>query len=160
MIKLDNNEMIIYDGFLTNEKNKIVKFILTSKRISLLRKKGLFKKEYKVYKEILIDNIIVYKGEAQVKQKNSSIILHTTDKKYIFRLANIMDALKFKNELIKLRTGANFIKRSSNKARKTLGKVTAALGVGALLAKGTYDALKNSTELKNNVKNIFNLIRR
>lgn len=74
----------------------------------LKRKKGLFNKQYKVFKEIVIKDIKVLKDVALVEYNNGEMTIHTNNEIFKFYLKE-EDATKITN-LIRDTLGLSFMK--------------------------------------------------
>lgn len=97
MVSLSNNGK--YEVLLTINDNNLI----------FEKKKGLFNKQYKVYKEIVIKDIKVLKDVALVEYNNGEMTIHTNNEIFKFYLKDLEDATKITN-LIRDTLGLSFMK--------------------------------------------------
>ena len=97
MVSLSNNGK--YEVLLTINDNNLI----------FEKKKGLFNKQYKVYKEIAIKDIKVLKDVALVEYNNGEMTIHTNNEIFKFYLKDLEDATKITN-LIRDTLGLSFMK--------------------------------------------------
>ena len=97
MVSLSNNGK--YEVLLTINDNNLV----------FEKKKGLFNKQYKVFKEIVIKDIKVLKDVALVEYNNGEMTVHTNNEIFKFYLKDEEDATKITN-LIRDTLGLSFMK--------------------------------------------------
>ena len=135
--KLDNNEIILFEGQVTVKDLKTkVNFTLTSKKIVFEKEKGIFKKKLKAIDIIPLVNIKVYKESVQIKRRKSNITIQTIDRNISLSCSNTFEAKVIVEEIIKIKTGYNIFKRSSNKLKKAINVANdvknVAVGVAAI----------------------------
>lgn len=97
MVSLSNNGK--YEVLLTINDNNL----------TFEKKKGLFNKQYKVFKEIVIKDIKVLKDVALVEYNNGEMTIHTNNEIFKFYLKDEEDASKITN-LIRDTLGLSFMK--------------------------------------------------
>ena len=97
MVSLSNNGK--YEVLLTINDNNLI----------FEKKKGLFNKQYKVFKEIVIKDIKVLKDVALVEYNNGEMTIHTNNEIFKFYLKDREDATKITN-LIRDTLGLSFMK--------------------------------------------------
>lgn len=115
MIKFKRDEEIIYEGIVNNN----TKLTLTNKRMIFEKKRGLFKKKYRVVDTILIDNIKFYRSGG-IRQKMSKVIIKTSKKDIQLKCSSVIDAKKIVDGIIYVKTGKNVIERETFKINNTL----------------------------------------
>ena len=81
---MENNEVKkLYETVVKYGKQKFdAKLTITEKTIEIEKKKGLFKKIYKVIETINIDDIKVTKDKVQVTTKNTEVVIRRSKKTY------------------------------------------------------------------------------
>ena len=97
MVSLSNNGK--YEVLLTINDNNLI----------FEKKKGLFNKQYKVFKEIVIKDIKVLKDVALVEYNNGKMTIYTNNEIFKFYLKDLEDATKITN-LIRDTLGLSFMK--------------------------------------------------
>lgn len=97
LVSLSNNGK--YEVLLTINDNNLI----------FEKKKGLFNKQYKVFKEIVIKDIKVLKDVALVEYNNGKMTIHTNNEIFKFYLKDLEDATKITN-LIRDTLGLSFMK--------------------------------------------------
>lgn len=162
---MKNNEVrILYEIIVKYDKAKFdTKLTITDKTIKLEKKKGLFKKVYKIIDSICIEDIKVLNDKVQVKNKNTEVEIETNNNKYKVACSNIIEAKKLTEEIIKIKTGNNLLERTTNKVAKigkvvtktatTIGGVVASVGaVAVAINKNKKEILKAAKALKDIVR--------
>lgn len=122
---------------------------ITENHLLFQRKKGLFKKKYKVVKSVLIPSIKIVDDKAKIKHKKGKITIQTFDDKITFTCMNSIEGMKVVEAIKKQLFGENFIERSSRKGTKILkGAAVTVSVVGGCIAAGKalYDAIKNNKD--------------
>ena len=161
---MENNE-IVYEGVVkfVNSKSDIL-LTITKSYIIFKKKKVFFKKKYKIIKDILIKDIKIIKDKAQVIQKNSNIIISTSNESLEFVCSNIVEAKNIKEELNKIIFNDNLIGRISKKSikiAKGIGSAAVSVGVAAVTAVGAVKAFKeNKNVVVESFKTILKLIKK
>ena len=88
-----NEAKKIYETIVKYNKQKFdTRLTITEKKIELEKKKGLFKKTYKVIETINIDDIRVTNDKAQVSNKNTEVVIETINKTLKVSCNNIVEA--------------------------------------------------------------------
>lgn len=119
--KLKKDEVILYEKFVKFGKmNSEVKFTLTSKNMIFEKEKGFFSKKLKVFENIPIDHIKMYKDKVSIKQKKSTIIVQTVKKNIEFTCNNMIEAKKVISKIINIKTDSSFLDRTKKNANKTI----------------------------------------
>ena len=96
-----NEAKKIYETIVKYNKQKFdTRLTITEKKIELEKKKGLFKKTYKVIETINIDDIRVKNDKAQVSNKNTEVVIETINKTLKVSCSNIVEAKKLTEEII------------------------------------------------------------
>lgn len=135
--EIDKDEVILYKGNVwyeeEGEKNSRANFVLTSKKmifeITNIISKGLFKREeQKETKIINLNDIKIYNGEVQCKQKSDQIMIQSKDKDFSITLDGIIEAKKVIIKIIDATTNTSMVKRGSNKVKSALDIVDDTLG--------------------------------
>ena len=154
----------IYETIVKYNKQKFdTRLTITEKKIELEKKKGLFKKTYKVIETINIDDIRVTNDKAQVSNKNTEVVIETINKTLKVSCNNIVEAKKLTEEIIKVKTGENLLERTSNKVAKigitvantatTIGRAVASVGaVAVTINKNKKEIVKAAKALKDIIK--------
>lgn len=163
---MENNEVKkLYETIVKYGKQKFdAKLTITEKTIEIEKKKGLFKKIYKVIETINIDDIKVTKDKVQVTTKNTEVVIETINKTLNISCNNIVEAKKLTEEIIKVRTGENLLERTSNKVAK-IGKAVAKTATtigGAVASVGAVAVTinKNKEEIVKAVKALKDMIKK
>lgn len=159
-----NEAKKIYETIVKYNKQKFdTRLTITEKKIELEKKKGLFKKTYKVIETINIDDIRVTNDKAQVSNKNTEVVIETINKTLKVSCNNIVEAKKLTEEIIKVKTGENLLERTSNKVAKigkavaktatTIGGAVASVGaVAVTINKNKKEIVKAAKALKDIIK--------
>ena len=139
----------IYETIVKYNKQKFdTRLTITEKAIELEKKKGLFKKTYKIIETINIDDIRVTNDKVQVTNKNTEVLIETINKTLKVSCNNIVEAKKLTEEIIKVKTRENLLERTSNKVAK-IGKTvkkTATAIVEAVASVGLVAVAINETK--------------
>lgn len=161
---MENNE-IVYEGVVkfVNSKSDIL-LTITKSYIIFKKKTGFFKKKYKIIKDILIKDIKIIKDKAQVIQKNSNIIISTSNESLEFVCSSIVEAKNIKEELNKIIFNDNLIGRISKKSikiAKGIGSAAVSVGVAAGTVVGAVKVVKeNKNVVVESIKTILKLIKK
>jgi len=146
----ERNEEIIYEALVKYGLFKSnVLLSLTNKDIALQKKKGLFKREYKVIDNIVIDNIKVVGDKVKVESKKNNLKIYTNQKQYELVFDTAKEAKKLAGLVKKLRTGSNLLERTSKNIVKFSGaavKSVTAVGVAADAVARTYKTVKENKD--------------
>ncbi len=148
--QLDVDEAVLLEKkVFYGNKDKEHKLVITNKNILFEREMGIFKREYKVVDRVPFDDIKVYKDRVQMKIRKNKITIQTTDGDLEFRCVNVMDTTVVADKISYLKTGANFIRRTTKKAKGVLsvvrdvGILTGVVIGGAWGIKKVYDNNKD-----------------
>ena len=162
---MENNQLILYETIVKYDKPKFdTKLIVTKKKINLEKKKGIFKKEYKIIESINIDDIKIYNDNVKVINNNAEVEIDTISKIYKVTCNNIIEAKKLVEEIIKIKTGANLIERTSNKVvkiGKNVANTATAIG-GAVTSIGLVAKTinQNKKEILKAIETVKDVIKR
>ena len=120
----------MYEGTVSSRdyKGSII-LTLTSQKIVIEKETGVFKKVREVVDNIGLENIKIYNGVAQVKQKISDVEIQTVDKNINVTFSGMIEARKFAGKLIDTVTGTTFAQRVSDKTKGAIDMVDDTLGV-------------------------------
>ena len=120
----------MYEGTVSSRdyKGSII-ITLTSQKIVIEKETGVFKKVREVVDNIGLENIKIYNGVAQVKQKISDVEIQTVDKNINVTFSGMIEARKFAGKLIDTVTGTTFAQRVSDKTKGAIDMVDDTLGV-------------------------------
>lgn len=159
MVSLKNNGK--YDVLLTVNDNNIV----------FEKKKGLFNKQYKVFKEIVIKDIKVLKDVAMVEYVNGEMTIHTNNEIFKFYLKDEEDVTKITNLIREsldltfvkavmktgetLMTGLKEVAESAKEFVKEVVDSAPVASTGDAIKEGTKavkDAINDAVETLNNKK--------
>lgn len=157
--QLKNDEVILYEGQVSFEKLKSnINFTLTNQNMIFEKEKGIFKKKLKVIDMIPIENIKMYKEKVQIKQKNSTIKMQTTDKNVAFTCSNALEAKKIIEEIINIKTDSNTLDRAVKKAnnlKKNLKSIANLSLACIMIPKAAIEIKENGKEIVKILKNIL-----
>ena len=96
--EIEENEVILYEGFAEykSESNKAlnVSLVLTSKRMIFEQEKGFFKKQKELIDIINLNDIKMFNGEVQCKQKFNELIIQTNKKNFSLLFNGLIEAKK------------------------------------------------------------------
>ena len=146
--EFEQDEVILYEGLVKyGNLKKCVKFTLTNKKLIFAKEKGLFKKTFRIFDEILINSIKIYKDNVQIKQEKETIVIQCIDKTINFSCSNIVEARKVIEEIINIRTGSNVLERNKNRIKKVLNVVNDIKDI-ALMIGGIFVAIKRNKRPK------------
>ena len=124
------DEVVLYQGAVTSKNYKgSLQMTLTSHKIVLEKEKGLFKKELELIDIILLETVKFYNNAAQIKQKNDTVEIQTTDKNIALVFSGMIEARKFTSRIVDAVTGTTLAQRSSDKIKDAFGMVDDTLGL-------------------------------
>ena len=124
------DEVVLYQGAVTSKNYKgSLQLTLTSHKIVLEKEKGLFKKELELIDIILLETVKFYNNAAQIKQKNDTVEIQTTDKNIALVFSGMIEARKFTSKIVDAVTGTTLAQRSSDKIKDAFGMVDDTLGL-------------------------------
>ena len=124
------DEVVLYQGAVTSKNYKgSLQMTLTSHKIVLEKEKGLFKKELELIDIILLETVKFYNNAAQIKQKNDTVEIQTTDKNIALVFSGMIEARKFTSKIVDAVTGTTLAQRSSDKIKDAFGMVDDTLGL-------------------------------
>ena len=127
---LQADEAVLYEGTVSSRdyKGSII-ITLTSQKIVIEKETGVFKKVREVVDNIGLENIKIYNGAAQVKQKISDVEIQTVEKNITVTFSGMIEARKFVGKLIDTVTGTTLAQRVSDKTKGAIDMVDDTLGV-------------------------------
>ena len=162
---VNNETKTIYETIVKYNNDKFdTKLKLTEKAITFERKKGLFIKSYKVIDAIVFEDIIQLKDKLKIKNKKAIVELSTSLKLYTITCNDEANAQKLVDEVKRLKTGANFLERTSNKVNDIGKKVseTATTIGGAVAAIGAVATAvnKNKNQIVKAAKLVKDIIKK
>ncbi len=155
---LENEKILMEKNVSFNNSKFDVLLSITETRMIFQKKKGLFKKKYKVVKSIIIDDIKIVDDKVKIDQKKNKIIICTKDDEITFYANSMTEAKVIVEELYKNIFGENFLERTSKKGIHILNVVknTAKIVGGVAIATvGAYKAIKDNKEVIKNAINFF-----
>lgn len=124
------DEVVLYEGIVTSKNYKgSLQLTLTSHKIVLEKEKGIFKKERELVDVIMLETVKFYNNAAQIKQKNDTVEVQTTDKNIALVFSGMLEARKFTGKIVDAVTGTTLAKRSSDKIKDAFGMVDDTLGL-------------------------------
>lgn len=129
--ELERDEVILYENSHMQDYSKLV---LTSKKLILEKtntiKTGLFKTETETIVDdiIMLENIKLYNGKAQIQQKNTDVNIQTIEKNLTIKFYGIIEAKKFVTKITDAITGTTILKRGTDKVKETFNLVDDVLG--------------------------------
>ncbi len=124
------DEVVLYEGVVTSKNYKgSLQLTLTSHKIVLEKEKGVFKKERELIDIIMLETVKFYNNAAQIKQKNDTVEVQTTDKNITLMFSGMLEARKFTGKIVDAVTGTTLAKRSSDKIKDAFGMVDDTLGL-------------------------------
>ena len=77
----------------------------------------------------MLETVKFYNNAAQIKQKNDTVEVQTTDKNIALVFSGMLEARKFTGKIVDAVTGTTLAKRSSDKIKDTFGMVDDTLGL-------------------------------
>lgn len=124
------DEVVLYEGVVTSKNYKgSHQLTLTSHKIVLEKEKGVFKKECELIDIIMLETVKFYNNAAQIKQKNNTVEVQTTDKNITLVFSGMLEARKFTGKIVDAVTGTTLAKRSSDRIKDAFGMVDDTLGL-------------------------------
>lgn len=161
----NSNNKIFFDGIVSLDNDNFDTLLtITEKDILFQKKKGIFKKRYKIVKDILISDIKVIKDKVKIEQKKNNLIIYTKDDKFTFATKNVVEAKRIVEEIYKIIFGEYFLVRNSKKGIKFLNSAKNAVEIigGIVIAvSGTYNAIKkNKDTIQKTIKNMISFIKK
>ena len=124
------DEVVLYEGIVTSKNYKgSLQLTLTSHKIVLEKEKGIFKKERELVDVIMLETVKFYNNAAQIKQKNDTVEVQTTDKNIALVFSGMLEARKFTGKIVDAVTRTTLAKRSSDKIKDAFGMVDDTLGL-------------------------------
>lgn len=134
---LKANESILYKGNACGD----VEVILTNLNLVLIKTaKKLFQKNQIVVDVYPKEEIKIYNGVPQIKQKNCSVEIYLTSTERKIDFLSKRDVHKFVNTAFELLTGKTISARGAQKIKNAVGLVDDTLGIN------TVDTVKNVIE--------------
>ena len=144
------NEKIIFEALVKYGKSKFdILLKLTNQNLILEKKKGVFKKKYKIIENIIIDDIKVVGDKVKIEHKKKTLKIYTDKKEFEITFNSASEARKIKGLIIELKTGSNLLERTSKKIvkiSKVAKKSVQAIGGATIAVVGTYTAIKENKD--------------
>ncbi len=142
--QIEEDEVILYEGLVefNVELNKPLTtiFTLTSKRMIFELEKGFFKKTKELVDIIYLNDIKVFNGEVQCKQKLNDLVIQTSKKNFTLSFNSLFEAKKVNTKVLNAVTGTTVAERGSNKVKGALDLVDETLGLDTRgIAKGLLE---------------------
>ena len=121
---LQADEAVLYEGTVSSRdyKGSII-ITLTSQKIVIEKETGVFKKVREIIDNIGLENIKIYNGTAQVKQKINDVEIQTVEKNITVTFSGMIEARKFAGKLIDTVTGTTLAQRVSDKTKGAIDMV-------------------------------------
>lgn len=139
--EIDSDEVILYEGKVGYNKNYInIDFKLTSKKMIFEKEKGIFKKSMELIDIVKLEEIKIYNGTVQVKQKLNELQIQTFNKNFSIYASGVIEGGKIITKIVDTITETTFTKRSAKKINETIDMVDETLGVN------TRDTVKTVVE--------------
>lgn len=130
--ELESDEVVLFEGNVVY-KNDIgrhsVKFTLTSKKMIFEKEKGILKKQIEIVDIIPLQEVKIYNGEVQSKQKSSELNIQTINKNITLYFSGIFEARKVNNKIIDTISGTSIAERGSDKIKGAINLVDETLGL-------------------------------
>lgn len=124
------DEVVFYQGVITSKNYKgSLQLTLTSHKIILEKEKGVFKKERELVDIIMLETVKFYNNAAQIKQRNDTVEVQTTEKNITLVFSGMLEARKFTSKIVDAVTGTTLAKRSSDRIKDAFGMVDDTLGL-------------------------------
>lgn len=159
--QLENDESVLLEKkVFYGNKDREHKLVITNKNILFEREMGLFNKSYRVVERIPFDDIKVYKDQVQMKVRKNKIIIQTVDGDLEFRCINVMDTKVVADKISYLKTGSNFIRRTTKKAKNVVSVVTDVGILVGVVVGGTCGAIKFYNNNKDKIVDVLNSIKK
>ncbi len=159
------DEKVLYETNVKYKKGKYdTKINITNNKITLLKKSGIFKRKYKIIEIINFNKINVYNDDVEVKRKHNIVEITTQEKIYKFECKTTNEAKRIVKDIISSMTGANKIKRVSNKisniAKGVASCVMAVGGAAATIGSLVIIVDKNKKEIVKMSKTVMSLFKK
>jgi len=130
-MKLKLDEIILFeDKVMHNNYKGVLKIVLTSKKIMLM-KKSIILKKYRLIENIKLSNIKIYKNRIQISKKGVDVYIQMVPNDIILSFDNIIKANKFYIKLSEAITGKTIIERGAEKIKKSINAVEDTFGVSS-----------------------------
>lgn len=127
---LQADEAVLYEGFVSSRDYKGSIYItLTSQKLVVEKETGVFKKVRELLDSIALENVKIYNGTAQVKQKGGDVEIQTVEKNITFTFSGMIEARKFTGKIIDTVTGTTLAQRVSDKTKGAFEMVDDTLGL-------------------------------
>ena len=124
------DEVVLFKGDVMSKNYKgNLQLTLTSKKIIIEKEKGLFKKEHELLDVILLDDVKLYNGAAQIKQKGGTVEIQTTAQNLVLEFSGMIEARKFTGKCVDAVTGTTLTQRNSEKVKAAINTVDETLGI-------------------------------
>lgn len=144
------DERIIFEAVVKYGKSKNdVLLKLTKYNLVLEKKKGLFKKKYKVIENICIDDIKVVGDKVKIEHKKKILKIYTNEKEFEIVFNSNNEVRKITELIVELKTGSNLLERTSKRIVKISNvakKSVKAIGGATIAVAGAYTAIKENKD--------------
>ena len=123
---------------------------LTNQNLILEKKKGLFKKKYKILEKIGIDEIKVVGDKVKIEHKKRVLKIYTNEKEFEFIFENTVDARKVAKLITDLKTGSSLFERTSKnvvKISNAAKKSAKVIGGATIAVVGACKAIKDNKDV-------------
>lgn len=144
------NEKAIFEAVVKYGKSKFdILLKLTKQNLILEKKKGLFKKKYRIIENILIDDIKVVGDKVKIEHKKKVLKIYTNEKEFEIIFNSNNEVRKITELIVELKTGSNLLERTSKKIVKISNvakKSVKAIGGATIAVTGAYTAIKENKE--------------
>ena len=159
------DERIIFETVVKYGKSKCdILLKLTKYNLILEKKKGLFKKKYKVIENIRIDDIKVVGDKVKIEHKKKVLKIYTNEKDFEIIFNSNNETRKIMDLIIELKTGSNLLERTSKKIVKISNaakKSVKAIGGATIAVATTYTVIKeNKDKVIEVAKNVGSLLKK
>lgn len=129
---LQSNESVLYKGNATiKDKKGKAELMLTNLNVVIVFtvKKGLFSKAEEFAEVYPVQEIKIYEGQPQLKQKGTALEIYFTNYELQIHFDSILEITKFKMAATKLLTGKSAQGRGAEKVKGTLNLINDTLGI-------------------------------
>lgn len=128
--ELEASEVILFEDVVTYSDSKgTIQLTLTSKKIIFEKEKGMLKKERELVDIINLEDIKIYNGNVQVKQKSNEVSVQTIKKNVKITFYSMSKANKFVTQIIDTITGTTTTERNTDKIKGAINTVDDVLGI-------------------------------
>lgn len=128
--QLEADEVVLAEKDVVSDIAKgTLKMTLTSKKLVLEKAKGLIKKDLELVALIPLGEVKRFNGEAQIKQKGSSVFVQTVAQNCTITFSNMIEARFFVEKTKDAVTGTTVVERGSDMAKGAFNVVDDVLGI-------------------------------